>query len=66
MATNGAGIDPVVRDRVIAQIQAFEEALEEADNDPSVDARDRLHNAADELMRAIAAVMLELGKQPSR
>jgi len=65
MATNGAGIDPVVRDRVIAQIQAFEEALDEAADDPSADAQDRLREAADELMRAVAAVMLELGKQPS-
>jgi hypothetical protein len=40
MATNGAGIDPVVRDRVIAQIQAFEEALDEAADDPSADAQD--------------------------
>jgi hypothetical protein len=31
----------------------------------SADAQDRLREAADELMRAIAAVMLELGKQPS-
>jgi hypothetical protein len=65
MATNGAGIvDPVVRDRVVAQIQAFEEALDDADNDPAADAQDRLREAADELMRAVAAVVLELGKQP--
>ena len=65
MATNGAGIDPVVRDRVIAQIAVFEDALTEADDDQSFDARERLRKAADELMRAVAAVMLELGKQPS-
>jgi hypothetical protein len=61
----GAGIDPGVRDRVIQQIDAFNEALDDTDSDPSADAQDRLREAADELMRAIAAVMLELGKQPS-
>jgi hypothetical protein len=62
MATDGVGIDPVGRERVIAQIDAFEEALDDAD--PSAYACDRLREAADELMRAVAAVILELGKQP--
>jgi hypothetical protein len=66
MAINGAGIDPVVRDRVIAQTEAFKEALDEAADDTSADAQDRLREAADELMRAVAGVMLELSKQPSR
>jgi hypothetical protein len=65
MTTDGAGIDSAVRDRVIEQIDAFSEALDDADSDPSADARDRLREAADELMRAIAAVTLELGKLPS-
>jgi hypothetical protein len=64
MTTDGGGIDPAVRKRVTAQIEAFEEALDDADNDPSSDAQDRLHEAADELMRAVAAVILERGKQP--
>jgi hypothetical protein len=64
MAIGGAGIDPAVRERVTKQIEAFEEALDDTDNDPSADAQDRLREAADELMRAIAAVVLELGKQP--
>ena len=64
MTTDGAGIDPAVRKRVTAQIEAFEEALDGADNDPSSDAQDRLSEAADELMRAVAAVTLELRKQP--
>jgi hypothetical protein len=64
MAIDGAGIDPAARKRVTAQIEAFEEALDDADNDPSADAQDRLREAADELMRALAAVMLELGKRP--
>jgi hypothetical protein len=65
MATDGTGSDPAVRDRVIKQTDALEEALDEADSDPSADALDRLREAADELLRAIAAVMIELGKQPS-
>ena len=64
MTTDGAGIDPAVRKRVTAQIEAFEEALDDADDNPSVDARERLREATDELMRAVAAVILELGKQP--
>ena len=64
MAIGGAGIDPAVRERVTAKIEVFEEALDDADNDPSSDAQDRLSEAADELMRAVAAVILELGKQP--
>jgi hypothetical protein len=66
MTQHGAGIDRAVRERVLARIDAFGEALEEADDDPSAGARDRLREAADDLMRALAAVILELGKQPSR
>ena len=65
MLTNGAGLDPAVRVRAIAEIEGFQEALDEAGSDPSADTRDRLREAADRLMRAVAAVMLELGKQPS-
>jgi len=57
--------DPAVKERVVAQIEAFEEALDEVASDPSADARHRLHEAADGLMRALAAVMLELAKQRS-
>jgi len=65
MATDGAGIDPAVRERVVERIDAFKEVLDEAADDPSADAQERLREAADELMRAVAAVMLELGNQPS-
>jgi hypothetical protein len=65
MATDGAGIDPAVRERAVERIDAFKEVLDEAADDPSADAQERLREAADELMRAVAAVMLELGKQPS-
>ena len=64
MATDSAGIDLDLRERVIQQIHIFEEALDEADDDPSDDAQNRLREAADDLMRAVAAVILELGKQP--
>jgi hypothetical protein len=64
MAIDGAGFDPAVRERVTAQIEAFEEALDDVGDDPSSDAQDRLREAADELMRAVSAVVLELGKQP--
>ena len=65
MAADGGSVDPAVRDRVSEQIRAFEEALDEAGPNPSADAQDKLRKAADRLMRALAAVMLELGKQPS-
>jgi hypothetical protein len=64
MAADGVGLDPAVRERVIGQIHAFEAVLDDADNDRSTDAQDRLREAADDLMRAVAAVILELGKQP--
>jgi hypothetical protein len=65
MTTDGAGIDPDLRERVLEQIDAFEEALDKVDNGPSADAQNRLREAADELMRAVAAVILELGRQPN-
>jgi hypothetical protein len=60
MLIDGAGLDPAVRERAVAGIRAFQEALDEAGDD-----RDRLREAAGRLMRAVAAVMLALGKQPS-
>jgi hypothetical protein len=65
MLTNGAGLDPAVRERAIAGIEAFQEVLDDVGSDPSADDRDKLREAADRLMRAVAGVMLELGKQPS-
>jgi len=65
MLIDGAGLDPAVRERAVAGIRAFQEALDEAGTDLSADDRDRLREAAGRLMRAVAAVMLALGKQPS-
>ena len=64
MAIDAVRLDPAVRERVLQQIDAFEYALGETNRDPSASAQDRLRKAADELMRAVAAVLLELGKQP--
>ncbi len=64
MATDNAGIDPAVRARITSQIDAFEKAMGDAENDPSADALGRLRESADELMRALSAILLELGKQP--
>jgi hypothetical protein len=61
---NGGAIDSTVRDRVMRQIEAFEQALDDAEQNPSSANQDKLHKAADELMRAVAGVLLELGKQP--
>jgi hypothetical protein len=58
---NGS-IDPAVRDRVMDSITPFVDALDEAINNPSPQAADELRKAADDLMRAVASVMLEVSK----
>ena len=61
MAVNGEGsLDPVVRDRVMEHIGPFVHALDEAVANPSADALEDVRTTADELMRAIASVMIEL------
>jgi hypothetical protein len=67
MTTNADGgvIDPAVRNRVMRQIEHFERALDEAEQNPSSATQDKLREAGDELMHAVAAVMFELGKLPS-
>ena len=60
---NGGAIDSTVRDRVMQQIEAFEQALDDAEQNPSSANQDELREAADELMRAVAGVLLELGKR---
>ncbi|MBV9524136.1 MAG: hypothetical protein JO010_15145 [Alphaproteobacteria bacterium] len=54
--------DPAVRDRVRDDIEPFIDALEEAVANPSDDTLEDLRKAADELMRSLAGVMLELGQ----
>jgi hypothetical protein len=56
------GIDLALQGRVLARIEAFEKALDEATSNPSADTWDNVCKAADALMRALAAVMIELRK----
>ena len=64
MTTNGYGgiIDPAVRNCVTRQIEGFERALDEAELNPLSASQDKLREATGELMRAVAAVMLALGR----
>jgi hypothetical protein len=55
-------IDPAVRDRVTDLISLFVDALDEAMNNPSPQTADELRKAADDLMRAVARVILEVSK----
>lgn len=58
---NGArSLDPLVRDRIMEHIGPFVDALNEAMARPSTDALEDVRTTADELMRAIASVMIEL------
>jgi hypothetical protein len=59
---DSAGIDLVLQGRVLAKIEALEEALDKATSKPSSAERDKAREAADELMRALAAVMIKLRK----
>jgi hypothetical protein len=54
-------LDPSVRDRVVRGIKPFVDALDAAVATPEPETIKDLQLAADELMRAIARVMLELG-----
>jgi hypothetical protein len=57
-----AALDPSLRERIVGRIEPFTDALDEAVVNPEPETIDDLHEAADELMRAIARVMLELGR----
>jgi hypothetical protein len=57
-----ASLDPSVRERVVGRIKPFVDALDEAVANPKPETIEDLQKAADELMRAIARVMLELGR----
>jgi hypothetical protein len=60
-------IDRGLRDRTARHIETFSEALDKVLVSPSPDAIDDLRATADDLMRAIARVLLELegsGKAP--
>ena len=55
-------LDPSLRDRVARRIEPFVDALDAAVATPEPETIKDLQLAADELMRAIARVMLELGR----
>jgi hypothetical protein len=55
-------LDPSLRERVVGRIEPFVDALDAAVANPKPETIEDLQEAADELMRAIARVMLELGR----
>jgi hypothetical protein len=57
-----AALDLSVRERVVGRIAPFVDALDKAVINPEPETIEDLQEAADELMRAIARVMLELGR----
>jgi hypothetical protein len=55
-------IDPAIRERLKELIPRFLDALDEATNASSPRAVDELRQATDDLMRATASVMIEVGR----
>jgi hypothetical protein len=55
-------IDPAIRERVMELVPRFLDALDAATNDSSPRAVDELRQAADDVMRATASVMIEVGR----
>lgn len=52
----------VARDRVMAQIAAFGHAADAAIADPSSDSLEGLREATDQLMRALAGILITIGQ----
>jgi hypothetical protein len=61
-----AALDPALRERVVERIEPFVDALDAAVVNSESETMEDLQEAADELMRAIARVMLELGRSSDR
>jgi hypothetical protein len=55
-------LDPALRERVVGRIEPFVDALDAAVVNQEPETIENLREAADELMRAIARVMLEVGR----
>jgi hypothetical protein len=55
-------LDPSLRDRVVERVAPFVDAFDEAMANPDPETIENLQQAANELMRAIARVMLEIGR----
>ena len=56
------GLDPSLRDRIVERIGPFIDALDEAVANPEPEMIEDVQEAANELMRAIARLMLEVGR----
>jgi hypothetical protein len=57
------GIAPDLRDRVMESIPILTDALAAATSNPTETALDALRAAADELMRALGRVLIEIERQ---
>ena len=57
---NGCRLDPAIRNRVLEALKALTDALDQSAANHSYAATDNLREAADEAMRAVARVTLEL------
>jgi hypothetical protein len=55
-------IDPAILERVKRCIGPLEDALDEAAKNPSPQALESLRQAADQVMRALAGILIELGQ----
>ncbi len=55
-------LDPSLHERVVGRIEPFVDALDAATVNPEPEMVEYLQEAAGELMRAIARVMLEIGR----
>lgn len=60
-----AKVDPALRDRIVQDAEALTDALDQAVANPAPATLDRLREAADQLMRATARVLLETGQSDS-
>ena len=57
---SGSGLDPVIRNRVLEALKTLTDALDQSAANHPYAATDNLREAADEAMRAIARLKLEL------
>ena len=57
---NERGLDPAIRIRVLEALKTLSDALEQAGPNYPAALADNLRKAADDAMRAVARVMLEL------
>jgi len=58
--SNSPGIDPGLRDQVVAQVSIMVDALEAAVANPTSENLQRLRDETDKLMRVLGRVLIEL------